>query len=153
MNEQLQKEYDKQVKKLTPQNPLALAMGKAFLVGGLICSLGQFLVNFMENYGIPKEEAFTWCSVILILLSVLLTGWNIFPSIGKFAGAGALVPITGFANSIASAAIERKVEGQVFGVGAQIFTLAGPVILYGIVVSWLLGLIYWIGLTAGMISV
>ena len=86
----------------------------------------------------------SWCSLILILLSVILTGLNLYPKIGKFGGAGALVPITGFANSVAASAIEYKAEGQVFGIGCKIFTIAGPVILYGIMSSWFLGLIYYI---------
>lgn len=88
--------------------------------------------------------ASTWCSILLVLLSVLLTGFNIYPSIAKWGGAGALVPITGFANGIASSAIEYKKEGQVFGIGSKIFTIAGPVILYGVFTSWILGLIYWV---------
>ncbi len=85
-----------------------------------------------------------WCSMLLILLSVILTGFNIYPSIANWGGAGALVPITGFANGVAAPAIEFQKEGQVFGIGCKIFTIAGPVILYGIVSSWVLGLIYWI---------
>ena len=86
----------------------------------------------------------TWCSVTLVFISVILTGFNIYPKIGKFGGAGSLVPITGFANSVAAPAIEYKTEGQVFGIGCKIFTIAGPVILYGILSSWLLGLIYYV---------
>ncbi len=143
--QKLEEAYAEKVKQYTPSNPLPVQMAKAFFVGGLICLLGQVIINVLTAYGVSEKDAGTWCSVILVFLSVLLTGLNIFPSIGKFGGAGAVVPITGFANSIASAAMERKVEGQVFGVGAQIFSLAGPVILYGIFTSWVLGLIYWIG--------
>ena len=91
-----------------------------------------------------QETAGSWCSLILILLSVLLTGLNLYSKIGKFGGAGGLVPITGFANSVAASAIEYKAEGQVFGIGCKIFTIAGPVILYGILSSWGLGVIYYI---------
>jgi stage V sporulation protein AC len=98
----------------------------------------------MHTFGLDKQTAGSWTSLCLIFLSVLLTGLNLFPPLAKFGGAGALVPITGFANSVAAPAIEFQKEGQVFGIGAKIFTIAGPVILYGIVVSWLLGLIYWI---------
>ena len=91
-----------------------------------------------------KETAGSWCSLILVALSVLLTGLNLYPKLAKFGGAGTLVPITGFANSVAASAIEYKKEGQVFGIGCKIFTIAGPVILYGIFSSWLLGLVYWI---------
>ena len=95
--------------------------------------------------GLDRETAGSWSALLLILLSVLLTGFNLYPSIVKWGGAGALVPITGFANSVAACAIEFKKEGQVFGVGCKIFTIAGPVILYGIFPSWGLGGIYWLG--------
>ena len=95
--------------------------------------------------GLDKEASGGWSALILILLSVLLTGFNIYPSIVKWGGAGALVPITGFANSVAAPAIEFKKEGQVFGVGCKIFTIAGPVILFGIFTSWVLGVLYWLG--------
>ena len=94
----------------------------------------------------------SWCSLILILLSVILTGFNIYPKIGKFGGAGALVPITGFANSVAASAIEFQAEGQVFGIGCKIFTIAGPVILYGIMSSWILGVIYYLLKLMGVIA-
>ena len=116
---------------------------RAFLVGGLICCIGQFILNTCENYGLDKDTSGGWCSMLLILLSVILTGFNIYPSIANWGGAGALVPITGFANGVAAPAIEFQKEGQVFGIGCKIFTIAGPVILYGIVSSWVLGLIYW----------
>lgn len=120
-------------------------MVKAFVVGGLICVLGQVILNICTQNGLDKETAGSWCSMILIFLSIVLTGLNIYPAIAKFGGAGALVPITGFANSVAAPAIEFKKEGQVFGIGCKIFTIAGPVILYGIFTSWVLGVIYWIG--------
>ena len=141
---QKQKEYDAYVKQVTPTHSLPLNMAKAFLTGGLICTLGQFILNFTENRGMDPETSGSWCSLILILFSVLLTAWNIYPKIGKFGGAGALVPITGFANSVAASAIEFHTEGQVFGIGCKIFTIAGPVILYGITSSWFLGLLYYL---------
>ena len=101
--------------------------------------------------GMDKDTAGSFCSLILILLSVLATGFNLYPSIVKFGGAGALVPITGFANSVAAPAVEFKKEGQVFGIGCKIFTIAGPVILYGIFTSWALGLLYWIGKCFGIL--
>lgn len=119
-------------------------MVKAFFTGGLICVLGQWILNLASSLGADKETAGSWCSLILILLSVILTGLNIYPKLSKFAGAGSLVPITGFANSVASSAIEFQTEGQVFGIGCKIFTIAGPVILYGILSSWVLGVIYYI---------
>ena len=150
--QQLEKEYEEYVKTITPTHNLYLQMLKAFITGGIICVIGQVLLNFATNQmGMDKEMAGSFCSLILVLISVLLTGFNIYPSIVKFGGAGALVPITGFANSVAAPAVEFKKEGQVFGIGCKIFTIAGPVILYGIFTSWLLGLIYWIGKVLGWI--
>jgi len=139
------KEYEKYVNSVTPKHNIWLQMAKAFLVGGLICVLGQFIVNTaMNTFELSKDDAASWCSLLLIALSALLTGLNIYPCIVKWGGAGALVPITGFANSVVSPAIEFKKEGWVFGVGCKIFTIAGPVILYGIFTSWALGFIYWV---------
>lgn len=143
--EQQQKEYEKYVKEVTPTHNLGLQMVKAFITGGIICCIGQFILNYAANMGLDKQTAGSWCSLILVLISVILTGFNIYPKIVKWGGAGALVPITGFANGVAAPAIEYKTEGQVFGIGCKIFTIAGPVILYGIFASWLLGLVYWIG--------
>lgn len=144
-NEEQKNQYNEYVKQVTPTHNLPLEMGKAFLTGGIICILGQFILNTAMNMGIDKDTAGTWCSVLLVLTSILLTGFNIYPAIAKWGGAGALVPITGFANGVAAPAIEYKKEGQVFGVGSKIFTIAGPVILYGVFTSWVLGLLYWIG--------
>ena len=149
---QKQKKYESYVKKVTPAHSLPLNMGKAFLTGGIICTLGQFILNTAKSMGADKEAAGTWCSVILIFLSVLLTGFNLYSKIGKFGGAGGLVPITGFANSVASSAIEFQAEGQVFGIGCKIFTIAGPVILYGILGSWGLGAIYYVLKLLGVIA-
>lgn len=151
MDENKKQEYQEYVKKVTPTHNLWMQMGKAFLVGGVICVLGQCVLNYTEGLGMDKETSGGWCSLILVLLSVVLTGFNIYPGIAKWGGAGALVPITGFANSVAAPAIEFKKEGQVFGVGCKIFTIAGPVILYGIFSSWVLGLIYWIGKVTGVV--
>lgn len=139
-----QQQYESYVKQVTPVHSLGANMAKAFLTGGIICVIGQIILNFASAQNLDKQTAGAWCSVILIFISVMFTGLNIYPRIGKFGGAGALVPITGFANSVAASAIEFQAEGQVFGIGCKIFTLAGPVILYGIFTSWLLGLIYWI---------
>lgn len=139
-----QKQYEQYVKQITPTHSLPVNMLKAFLTGGLICILGQWILNLASSLGADKETAGTWCSLLLILLSVILTGLNIYPKIGKFGGAGGLVPITGFANSVAASAIEFQSEGQIFGIGCKIFTIAGPVILYGILSSWGLGIIYYI---------
>ncbi|MDE5866341.1 MAG: SpoVA/SpoVAEb family sporulation membrane protein [Lachnospiraceae bacterium] len=138
-------EYSERVKAVTPTHNLWLQMIKAFITGGIICCIGQFILNYASNnMGLDKETAAAWCSMLLVLLSVLLTGFNIYPKLVEWGGAGALVPITGFANSVSAPAIEYKKEGQVYGVGAKIFTIAGPVILYGIFTSWALGLVYWL---------
>lgn len=142
--EKKKKEYEKYVKQVTPTHSLPMNMAKAFLVGGMICTAGQLILNTAKNMGLDEDAAGSWCSMLLILASVVLTGLNFYAPIVKFGGAGALVPITGFANSVASPAIEYQKEGQVFGIGAKIFTIAGPVILYGIFTSWILGLGYWI---------
>ncbi len=150
MDEKSKKEYQEYVKQVTPTHNLWLQMAKAFVVGGIICVAGQAVLNTCKGMGMDQEAAGSWSAILLVLGSVILTGFNIYPSIVKWGGAGALVPITGFANSVAAPAIEFKKEGQVFGVGCKIFTIAGPVILYGIFTSWVLGLIYWIGKMAGI---
>ena len=150
--QQKQKEFEQYVKEVTPTHNLWLQMLKAFLVGGIICCIGQFILNYAGSMGLDKQTAGSWCSLILVLLSVILTGFGIYPKIVKWGGAGALVPITGFANSVAAPAIEYKAEGQVFGIGCKIFTIAGPVILYGIFSSWLLGLGYWICMLLGIVK-
>lgn len=145
------KKYEEYVKEITPTHSLAKNMGAAFLVGGLICLLGQCSTDFMmKNMGMDQETAAAWTLLELIFLSILLTGLGIYPKIVKFGGAGALVPITGFANSVVAPAIEFHAEGEVFGVGCKIFTIAGPVILYGVLASWILGVLYWIGSVIGM---
>lgn len=152
MQEKKEQEYRQHVEQVTPTYSLPWQMLKAFIVGGIICVLGQFILNFAtERMGLDKETAASWCSMLLVLISVLLTGFNLYQKLVKWAGGGALVPITGFANSIASAAIEYQKEGQVFGIGCKIFTIAGPVILFGIVTSWALGMIYWIGTMMGIV--
>lgn len=142
--EKRNQQYNELVKEVTPTHPLPLNMAKAFLVGGIICTLGQAIMNYCESIGLDKDISGSWTSLILVLLSVIMTALHLYGPMAKFGGAGALVPITGFANSVASPAVEFKAEGQVYGVGCQIFTIAGPVILYGIVTSWVAGLIYWV---------
>ena len=138
------KEYNDYVKQVTTTTSLPKNMLWAFIVGGIICAIGQIIGDMIKSYGIPEEDANSITILILIGASAILTGLNIYQKIGNKCGAGALVPITGFANSVAASAIEFKVEGQVFGIGCKIFTIAGPVILYGIFSSWLLGVVYWI---------
>lgn len=148
----LEKDYEEYIKRITPTHNLYMQMLRAFITGGCICLIGQFLLNFASGtLGMDKEMSGSFCSLILVFLSVTLTGFNIYPSIVKFGGAGALVPITGFANSVAAPAVEFKKEGQVFGIGCKIFTIAGPVLLYGIFTSWVLGLVYWIMKIAGIV--
>lgn len=144
LSQKKQKQYEEYVKAVTPVHSLPLNMCKAFFTGGVICVVGQVILNYADNLGLDKDIAGSWCSLILILFSVILTGCNLYSKIGRFGGAGSLVPITGFANSVASSAIEYKAEGQVFGIGCKIFTIAGPVILYGILSSWILGVIYYL---------
>lgn len=144
MNKEKQEQYKTYVEKKTPKNNVYFNMIKAFITGGLICVIGQVVLNFCKEQGLSKDIAGSWTSLILVLLSVILTGFNIYPRIAQWGGAGALVPITGFANSVAAPAIEYQKEGQVFGIGCKIFTIAGPVILYGVFTSWVLGVIYWI---------
>lgn len=152
MDEQKKQEYAEYVKEVTPKNNLPLQMAKAFLVGGILCVIGQVILNIaQQKYGLDKDTAGSWCAMLLVLASAILTGLNLYQKLVKFGGAGALVPITGFANSVASAAIEYQKEGQVYGIGCKIFTIAGPVILYGIFTSWVLGVIYWIGKCFGVV--
>jgi len=145
-------EYGKYVKQVTPTHSLGMGMIRAFITGGIICLLGQISTTWMMNqWGMEKEIAQTWTQLELILASVILTGLNVYPKIVKWGGAGALVPITGFANSVVAPAIEYKAEGHVFGIGCKIFTIAGPVILFGVLASWGLGILYWIGTMMGLL--
>ncbi len=138
------KEYKKYANRKVPGSKLLRNCARAFLVGGIICCIGQFFLNTYKDMGIDKEMSSAAVSVTLIFIGVLLTGLGIYPKIAKFAGAGTIVPITGFANSVASPAIEAKTEGMVMGVGAKLFTIAGPVIVYGISAAFVAGVWYWI---------
>ena len=151
---QQKQEYQQYVKSVTPTHNLWTQMGKAFLTGGIICWIGQGILNYTGNVlGMDPQTSGSWCSLLLVFLSVVLTAFHIYPKIAKWGGAGALVPITGFANSVTAPAVEYRKEGQVFGIGCKIFTIAGPVILYGIFSSWVLGLFLWVlqmfGISAG----
>lgn len=144
-SEEKKRKFADYVNQITPKHSLSVNMGRAFLVGGAICTLGQAILQLATGYwGMDDTEAGTWCSLILVFFSVILTGFHIYAKLAKFGGAGTLVPITGFANSVAAPAIEYQKEGQVFGIGCKIFTIAGPVILYGIGSSAFLGLIYYL---------
>lgn len=137
--------YNAYVKNMTPKSNGFFNCCKAFLVGGAICTLGQGLISLYKYLGNGEELSGLYTTLSLVLLSVLFTGLNLYQKLGQFGGAGSLVPITGFANSVASPAVEFQAEGDVFGVGCRIFSIAGPVILYGIFCSWVLGIIYWVG--------
>lgn len=139
-----QKDYQKYVDKKSPNSPIIKNCINSFWVGGLICVIGQFIMEICKYKGLDVEISGTITSIILIFISAFLTALNIFNKIGKFAGAGSLVPITGFANSIVSPAMEYKSEGYIMGVGAKMFTIAGPVLVYGISTSILVGIVYLI---------
>lgn len=139
-----EREYGKIVQDMAPKSPIIKDCINAFWIGGLICCIGQLIMNGYTALGLDKTDAGTATSVSLVFLSALLTGLSLYDNIAKYAGAGTLVPITGFANSIAAPAIEYKTEGFILGVGAKMFTIAGPVIVYGVSASVVYGLIYWI---------
>ena len=139
-----EKEYGKLVKNMAPRSPLGKDCLFAFLVGGAICTLGQLIMDIYLALGLDKEDAGTAMSMTLVALSALFTGLSLYDNLAKYAGAGTLVPITGFANAVAAPAVEFKTEGFILGVGAKMFTIAGPVIVYGVSASVVYGLIYWI---------
>ena len=139
-----EKEYGKLVESMSPKSPLWRDCLNAFWIGGLICLIGQLILKGYLALNLDKTDAATATSMTLVALSALLTGLSLYDDIAKVAGAGTLVPITGFANSVAAPAIEFKTEGFVLGVGAKMFTIAGPVIVYGVCASVVYGLIYWI---------
>ena len=139
-----EKEYCKLVDQLSPKSPIWKDCLGAFIIGGLICTLGQVFMNIYAGLDLNKTNAGTATCISLIFLSALLTGLSLYDNIAKFAGAGTLVPITGFANAISAPAVEFKTEGFVLGVGAKMFTIAGPVILYGISAGVVYGVFYWI---------
>ena len=139
-----QRQYEKLVQEMMPKSPIVKDCIFAFCIGGAICALGQGFINFYTWLGLDKTDAGTAGSMSLVALSALLTGLSLYDNIAKYAGAGTLVPITGFANSIAAPSVEFKTEGFILGVGAKMFTIAGPVIVYGVSASVVYGLIYWI---------
>ena len=139
-----QRQYQKLVDDMAPKSPIWKDCLKAFLIGGLICTIGQLILNGYTALGLDKEQSATATSMTLVALSALLTGLSLYDNIAKHAGAGTLVPITGFANAVAAPAIEFKTEGFILGVGAKMFTIAGPVIVYGVSASVVYGVIYWI---------
>ena len=139
-----EKQYGALVARMAPKSPMWRDCLNAFWIGGLICVVGQIFTNCYGAWGLEKQDAGTAASMTLVALSALLTGLSVYDDIAKHAGAGTLVPITGFANAIAAPAVEFKTEGFVLGVGAQMFTIAGPVIVYGLAASVVYGFIYWL---------
>lgn len=138
------KEYVKYVEEISPKSKILRNTVRAFVVGGLICVVGQFFTNILTSKGLDKEDTAGTVSLIMIFLGVLFTALNIYDELGRFAGAGSIVPITGFANSIVSPAMEFKSEGYVMGVGAKMFAIAGPVLVYGIILSVGAGIIHYL---------
>lgn len=138
-----EKEYQALVQELAPKSPMAKDCFNAFWIGGLICTIGQVFLNVYKNMGLDQEAAGTATSITLVALSAFFTGLSLYDNLAKHAGAGTLVPITGFANAISAPAVEFKTEGFILGVGAKMFTIAGPVIVYGIAASMVYGFIYW----------
>ena len=138
------KEYEKLASRLAPKSPILKDCVNAFWIGGLICVIGQLLINGYTALGLEKQDASTAASMTLVALSALLTGLSLYDDIAKRAGAGTLVPITGFANAIAAPAVEFKTEGRILGTAAKMFTIAGPVIVYGVAAGVVYGVIYWI---------
>lgn len=139
-----QKEYGELVKRSAPRSPMGRDCLGAFVIGGGICALGQLLMNLWAKAGFAQDDASALASISLVVLSALLTGLSVYDDIARFAGAGTLVPITGFANAVAAPAVEFRTEGFILGVGARIFTIAGPVIVYGLTASAVYGLIYYL---------
>lgn len=137
-------EYSQLAEKKAPSSTLFKDCVWAFVVGGIICAIGQAFFNWYKGMGMSIEAAGSAVSITLVLISAVLTGFGVYDSLAKHAGAGTIVPITGFANSVVSPAIEAKTEGYVLGVGAKIFTIAGPVIVFGTVSSVIAGIVYWI---------
>ena len=135
--------YDKMVKEASPDSPIVLNCIKAFVSGGIICTIGQHLRNYIETFSLGEDTTSLIVCIVLILASAILTGLGIYGKLGKYCGAGTIVPITGFANSVVSPAIEFKKEGLVFGMAAKMFLIAGPVIVYGTLTSIIVGLVYY----------
>ena len=138
------KEYNEYVKTMTPRSKVVKNSVKAFLIGGAICTVGQVFLNLYKYFGMSEDNASTLVTVTMIFIGAMLTGLNIYPKIAKHGGAGTLVPVTGFANAVTAPAIESKTEGFITGVGTKIFTIAGPVILFGTLASVICGILYYL---------
>lgn len=138
------KDYSKLVEKKAPKSPIIKDCIAAFIIGGIICCIGQLIMNMLAVYGFTTDDTGIYTSSVLIVCASVLTGLGLYSKLGRFAGAGSIVPITGFSNSITSSAIEFKKEGFILGLGAKIFIIAGPVILYGLLTSVAVGIVYYI---------
>jgi len=136
-------EYSEYVKKVSPNSKLFTNIIKAFVVGGIICVIGQIIVNILKARGLNADMVSSLTSIIMVFIGSLLTALNVYDEIGRFAGAGSIVPITGFANSVVSPAMEYKTEGYIMGMGAKMFAIAGPVIVFGICSSIIAGIIHY----------
>ena len=139
-----EKQYSQLVDELAPKSPVVRDCVNAFWIGGLICAVGQVFLNWYQSMGLPDKQAGTAASMSMVALSALLTGLSVYDDIAKIAGAGTLVPITGFANAVSAPAVEFRTEGFVLGTAAKMFTIAGPVIVYGVSASVVYGVIYWL---------
>ena len=143
-DKEIKKDFEILSNKMKPKPKVFKNCVRAFIIGGLICVIGQFILNMLIKFGVPKDDATTWLPIIMIFIGALLTGFGVYDKIASFGGAGTVVPITGFSNAVVSPAIEFKKEGFVFGVAAKMFTIAGPVLVYGIGTSVIIGIIYYI---------
>lgn len=142
--EKPEEQFQQKVDQATPKPPILKNVLWAFVVGGLICTFGQFIMNYFIELGLAKKDATGATGAVLIFLSAFFTGLGIYDELGKRAGAGSIVPITGFANSIVAPAMEFKREGYVFGIGAKMFVIAGPVLVYGMLTAFIIGLLHWL---------
>lgn len=142
--EQIKNKYKQMAKEATPKSEIFKNCLKAFLVGGIICDIGQLIMNIIESFGYPKEQVMNIVPIIMVFIGAVLTGTGIYGKIASFGGAGTVVPITGFSNAVVAPAIEFKKEGYIFGVAAKMFTIAGPVLVYGIGTSVIIGIIYYV---------
>lgn len=142
--EEILNDFQKISKEMAPKPQYFKNIVLSFIVGGIICTIGQFILNIMLNFGVNEETAKQWLPIIMIFIGAILTGFGVYDKIASFGGAGTVVPITGFSNAVVSPAIEFKKEGFVFGVAAKMFTIAGPVLVYGIGTSVIIGIVYYI---------
>lgn len=152
-DKEIKKDFEILSNKMKPKPKVFKNCVRAFIIGGLICVIGQFILNMLIKFGVPKDDATTWLPIIMIFIGAFLTGIGLYDKIAAIAGAGTIVPITGFSNSIVSPAMEFKKEGFVMGIGSKMFTIAGPVLVYGISTSIVIGIIYYILILIGVMGV